>query len=74
MQKYSEFESIFEDSILLKISDSSARFQIPIGILSWIPVGVGPLGAHVNKLNLTPSLRGIFFMAARVTEIGKPQR
>ena len=46
MQKYSEFESIFEDSISLKISDSSTRFQIPIGILNdlcWIPVGVGPL-------------------------------
>ena len=40
------------DSILLKISDSSSRFQIPIGILNdlcWIPVGVGP-PAFNNRL------------------------
>ena len=48
-----EFESIFEDSILLKISDSSSRFQIPIGILNdlcWILVGVGPLGPKLPKI------------------------
>ena len=42
MQKYSEFESIFEDSILLM--QDLRFFPGILNDLCWIPVGVGPLG------------------------------
>ena len=46
LQEIYENNRIYNRFISLKISDSSPRFQIPIGILKdlcWIPVGVGPL-------------------------------
>ena len=51
LQEIYENNRIYNWFISLKISDSSPRFQIPIGILKdlcWIPVGVGPLGCDYS--------------------------
>ena len=42
----------FQDFISLKISSSSSRFQIPLGILNdlcWIPVGIRPLRQNTQE-------------------------